>query len=287
MKLRKTEIVRLVHAVPHVQFESQGLSSFGGLVVFAALFDALDLAARLRRCFAHLGNSRVYGMSRVAMQLVVHVLIGFRRLRDTRLLRDRSAGMPPDRRVEVARLSRTGRGDPVCIRMPSPFMTTHGAQVVRPVQDGADGCDRDAAHDRGGRERPYAARVPRGHAIAEVYGMWPFHCGGSFDSRSPPPMPERSWAKAWSSSIDSLTTLASRALVRATSVSAKNSMTLALTPSPFTSEPASSPMLHDHDGIEAFAVLEPPGCRKFRPRSRRRRAPQSMHVMISIDVAPA
>jgi len=82
VKLRKAEIVRRVHAVPRVEFESQGLSSFGGLVVFAALFDALGLAARLRRCFAHLGSTRVYGMCRVAMQLVVHVLLGFRRLRD-------------------------------------------------------------------------------------------------------------------------------------------------------------------------------------------------------------
>ena len=82
MKLRKAEIVRRVHAVPQVRFESQGLSSFGGLVVFAALFDTLGLAVRFRRCFAHLGSARVYGMSRVAMQLVVHVLLGFRRLRD-------------------------------------------------------------------------------------------------------------------------------------------------------------------------------------------------------------
>lgn len=82
MKSRKAEIVRRVHAAPEVRFESHGMSSFGGLVVFDALFRALGLAERLRGCFKHLGSAPVYGIARVTIQLVVHVLLGFRRLRD-------------------------------------------------------------------------------------------------------------------------------------------------------------------------------------------------------------
>lgn len=110
MKLRKAEILRRVHAVPHVRFDPQQLTSFGGLVLFQSLFAALDLAARLRRCFAHLGGRRVYGLARVVLQLVVHVLLGFRRMRD----RDYYADDPLVCRVlglrrlpDVATLSRT------------------------------------------------------------------------------------------------------------------------------------------------------------------------------------
>jgi hypothetical protein len=82
VKSRKAEVIRRVHALPQVTFETHSLTSFGGLVVFQALFSALRLPARLRKCFAHLGRARVFGLARVVLQLVVHVLLGFRRLRD-------------------------------------------------------------------------------------------------------------------------------------------------------------------------------------------------------------
>lgn len=83
MRSRKAEIVRRVHALPTVSYDEQGrLTSFAGLVLFFALFRALDLSARLRRCFAHLGRGRVFGSARVLLQLIVHVILGFRRLRD-------------------------------------------------------------------------------------------------------------------------------------------------------------------------------------------------------------
>lgn len=83
MKSRKAEIVRRVHALPTLAFdEDRSLTSFSGLVLFQALFQSLGLLARLRRCFSHLGGSRVYGLARILLQLIVHVLVGFRRLRD-------------------------------------------------------------------------------------------------------------------------------------------------------------------------------------------------------------
>jgi hypothetical protein len=83
VRSRKAEIVRRVHALPTVSYdEGKRLTSFSGLVLFFALFRAIDLSGRLRRCFAHLGNGRVFGSARVVLQLVVHVILGFRRLRD-------------------------------------------------------------------------------------------------------------------------------------------------------------------------------------------------------------
>lgn len=83
MRSRKAEIVRRVHALPTVSYDDDGrLTSFAGLVLFFALFRALSLMTRLRRCFAHLGRGRVFGLARVVLQLVVHIILGFRRLRD-------------------------------------------------------------------------------------------------------------------------------------------------------------------------------------------------------------
>lgn len=83
MRSRKAEIVRRVHALPEVVFDrDRKLTSFAGLVLFQSLFAAMGLRARLRGCFAHLGRRRVFGLERVFLQLVAHVLMGFRRLRD-------------------------------------------------------------------------------------------------------------------------------------------------------------------------------------------------------------
>lgn len=82
MKSKKAEIVRRVHALPEVSFEDHRLTSFAGLVLFMALFRRLRLARRLRRCFAAVDRERVFGLARVVLQLIVHVLLGFRRLRD-------------------------------------------------------------------------------------------------------------------------------------------------------------------------------------------------------------
>ena len=70
------------HALPEVRFEDQDMTSFGGLVVFQALIQGLDIKHRLRECVRHLKTSAAYSYSRILLVLVVHVFLGWRRLRD-------------------------------------------------------------------------------------------------------------------------------------------------------------------------------------------------------------
>lgn len=64
------------------------MSPYGGLVVFARLFEQLQLKRRLRRCFAHETVTPIYGRPTVVLWLVVHLLLGFRRLRELEYYRD-------------------------------------------------------------------------------------------------------------------------------------------------------------------------------------------------------
>jgi hypothetical protein len=82
VKSKKAETIHRVHALPEVSFEDHRLTSFSGIVLFMALFRRLRLAERLRRCFTAVDRERVFGLTRVVMQLIMHVLLGFRRLRD-------------------------------------------------------------------------------------------------------------------------------------------------------------------------------------------------------------
>jgi hypothetical protein len=58
------------------------MTSFSGLVLFQLLFKQLDLKAKLRKAFGPEDRERSYGLATVVLQLVVQVLLGFRRLRD-------------------------------------------------------------------------------------------------------------------------------------------------------------------------------------------------------------
>lgn len=88
MKLRRSDVRRQVHALPTLKFEKQSLTSFSGLVLFQQLFALLNLTARLRACFRHLATGKVFGPATIFLQLIVHVLLGFRELRDSRAYRD-------------------------------------------------------------------------------------------------------------------------------------------------------------------------------------------------------
>jgi hypothetical protein len=88
MKLRRSDIRRQAHALPELQFANQSLTSFSGLVLFQQLFAVLQLTARLRACFRHLAPGKVFGPATLFLQLVVHLLLGFRNLRDSRAYRD-------------------------------------------------------------------------------------------------------------------------------------------------------------------------------------------------------
>lgn len=82
MRLSRKQVSSASHAVPEVRFEEQELTSFGGLVMLQALFDRLDLRRRLRAAVRHLPSSGAYSPSRILLLLVVHLVLGWRRLRD-------------------------------------------------------------------------------------------------------------------------------------------------------------------------------------------------------------
>ena len=86
MKLSRCHVSAPVRAIPDIRFEEQGetsLTSYAGLVIFQKLFDSLAIGERLRRCFRHAGDGgAAFPLPRIALILIVHFLIGCRRLRD-------------------------------------------------------------------------------------------------------------------------------------------------------------------------------------------------------------
>ncbi|MDA8091588.1 MAG: IS1380 family transposase [Nitrospiraceae bacterium] len=88
MKSSKAEISSRVHRIPKLRFEDQQLTSFAGLVIIQQLFSKLELKKRLRTCFDHLDASPVFGHHIIVLILVVHLMLGHRRLRDMDYYRD-------------------------------------------------------------------------------------------------------------------------------------------------------------------------------------------------------
>jgi hypothetical protein len=88
MKFRRSEVHRQAHVLPALKFEKHALTSFAGLVVFQQLFALLDLKARLRACFRHLAGGKIFGPATIYLQMIIHLLLGFRDLRDSRAYRD-------------------------------------------------------------------------------------------------------------------------------------------------------------------------------------------------------
>ena len=76
------------HKIPRLRFEDQRLTSFGGVIVFQVLFQRLNLKARLKQCFQPVKGSAIFGPHRIVLLLIVHLLLGFRRLRDVDYYRD-------------------------------------------------------------------------------------------------------------------------------------------------------------------------------------------------------
>jgi hypothetical protein len=85
VKSKRSEIVRKVSKIPEVRYEDQGhssLTSFAGLVIYQQLFQRLKLMSHLRAGLAHLAGSATYGAACVFLWLIVHLLLGYRRLRE-------------------------------------------------------------------------------------------------------------------------------------------------------------------------------------------------------------
>lgn len=110
MKSSRAEIHSRVHRVPELRFDEHRMTSFSGLVLFQLLFKRLGLKARLRDAFGGQDRQRSFGLVVVSMQLVIQVLLGFRRLRDRDYFADdpmvcRLLGV--SRLPDVATVSRT------------------------------------------------------------------------------------------------------------------------------------------------------------------------------------
>ena len=80
MKFSKSEIQLKYHKIPTIRFEDQKLTSFSGILVFQLLFKNLELKERLKKSFANMKVSPIFGRHLAVLPLVVHLLLGFRRM---------------------------------------------------------------------------------------------------------------------------------------------------------------------------------------------------------------
>ena len=108
MKYSKAEVHCKTHGLPALRFEDSQLTSFSGLILIQALFARLGLKERLRRCFSYLTVSPIFGHATLVLCLVLHLMLGYRRLRDMRCYSDDPLvmGTLGLRRLPVATLSR-------------------------------------------------------------------------------------------------------------------------------------------------------------------------------------
>ena len=113
MKFKRSDVVRGVYRIPEIRCEADdgaSLTSFAGLVIFQGLFSRFGIKRRLQTCFAHLRRSATYRVHDVVFWLIVHLLVGFRKLRDRDYYHDdpmvqRVLGLK--RLPDVATISRT------------------------------------------------------------------------------------------------------------------------------------------------------------------------------------
>ena len=82
MKRSRKSVRTKATAIPELRFEDQRLTSFAGLVVIQRLFQAISFKMRLQKCFRHLSGGKIFDRATIFLQLVLHVLLGFRELRD-------------------------------------------------------------------------------------------------------------------------------------------------------------------------------------------------------------
>jgi len=88
MKPSRSDVRCKARSIPELRFENQTLTSFAGLVVFLPFFANIHLKACLGECFRHLRIGKVFSRATIFLQLIVHILLGYRELRDGRYYRD-------------------------------------------------------------------------------------------------------------------------------------------------------------------------------------------------------
>ena len=82
MKHSKKCVRTKAATIPELRFQDQRLTSFAGLVVLQRFFQVIALKARLQKCFWQLSQGKIFDRATLFLQLVLHVLLGYRELRD-------------------------------------------------------------------------------------------------------------------------------------------------------------------------------------------------------------
>ena len=88
MKCSRSQTRSKAHAIPELRFESQTLTSFAGLVLIQKFFATIDLTAHLNSCFSALQQGKVFHRATLFVQLIVHLMLGYRELQDCRYYED-------------------------------------------------------------------------------------------------------------------------------------------------------------------------------------------------------
>jgi len=84
VKSSKADIHRSFYKIPELKTEDiqrRSLTTFSGLIVFQKLFQKIKLNDSLKSCFA-MDTSSIYPLSWITRWLIIHFLLGYRRLRD-------------------------------------------------------------------------------------------------------------------------------------------------------------------------------------------------------------
>ncbi|WP_320045064.1 IS1380 family transposase [uncultured Desulfobacter sp.] len=82
MKSSKAQIYTKFHKIPEINFEERQLTSFAGVLIFQMLLKRLGLKSKLKSCFSHLKLSPIFGHHIIVLLLIVHLILGFRRIRE-------------------------------------------------------------------------------------------------------------------------------------------------------------------------------------------------------------
>lgn len=82
MESSKAEFTPMSTIISEIRFVDETMTSSGGLVMLHFLLERLGIKSRLHACFGALGRAGSFGLATLTPQLVVQILVGFRRLRD-------------------------------------------------------------------------------------------------------------------------------------------------------------------------------------------------------------
>lgn len=83
VKIAKRDIKARKWCLPKIKFAKEQMTSYGGLIIFKPLLERLQLAQKLDRCCRHLQVGSHYRFGPIVQLLVIHIVLGFRPLRDT------------------------------------------------------------------------------------------------------------------------------------------------------------------------------------------------------------